>query len=87
MHLAIILSEAELHVEHTANKIIFFRKYEAEFLFLSQVEEREVIQKTGCLPPCFYSEFTLIEKVEGFYNDYGMALAYATTEVKIVKID
>merc|ERR1712117_775105 len=53
----------------------------------SQVEEREVIKKTGCLPPCYYSEFTLVEQVEGFYFEYGMALAYATTEIKTMTED
>ena len=38
-------------------------------------------QDTGCLPPCEYSEYKLVEKIEGFVAHYGMGLAYATTEV------
>ena len=39
------------------------------------------LQDTGCLPPCEYSEYKLVEKIEGFVAHYGMGLAYATTEV------
>ena len=28
-----------------------------------------------------YSEYTLVEDIPGFMNDYGMGLAFATTEV------
>ena len=57
------------------------KKYEQEFLILSQVEEREVLRSTQCLPPCHFREFSLVENNEGFYFDYGLGLAYATTEV------
>ena len=57
------------------------RDYEREFLLLSQVEEREVLQATNCLPPCQYSEFKLVQNNKGFYAYYGMNLAYATTEI------
>ena len=31
--------------------------------------------------PGEYSEYTLVEDIPGFMNDYGMGLAFATTEV------
>ena len=55
--------------------------HEKLFLPLSQIEEREVLSQTGCLPPCQFSQFTLEENVKGFFKDYGFAIAYATTEV------
>ena len=33
------------------------------------------------LCPGEYSEYTLVEDIPGFMNDYGMGLAFATTEV------
>jgi len=63
------------------------RSYEKEFLYLSQVEEREVLKETGCLPPCQFSEYTLVENVPGFEKTYGYGLAYATTEVRIEEED
>ena len=57
------------------------RKYEEEFLFLSQVEEREVLQRTQCLPPCLYSEFTMVQYTEEFFFEFGLGIAYASTEV------
>ena len=57
------------------------RKYEEEFLFLSQVEEREVLERTQCLPPCLYSEFTMVQYTEEFFFEFGLGIAYASTEV------
>ena len=33
-----------------------------------------------------YSEYTLVEDIPGFMNDYGMGLAFATTEVSLLSI-
>jgi len=63
------------------------KKYETEFLVLSQVEEREVIKRTGCLPPCTFSQFSLVHNIQGFYQPYGMGLVYATTEVRLEEED
>ena len=54
---------------------------------LSQVEEREVIKRTGCLPPCTFSQFSLVHNIQGFYQPYGMGLVYATTEVRLEEED
>ena len=71
----------------TISNVCVFRDYEREFLQLSQVEEREVIEQTGCLPPCIYSQFSLVHNIEGFYQIYGMGLVYATTEVRLEEED
>ena len=34
-----------------------------------------------------YSEYTLVEDIPGFMNDYGMGLAFATTEVTFLFLD
>ena len=77
-------NDVNLNISHI---LTFKRSYEKEFLYLSQVEERVVLKKSGCLPPCQYSEFTLVENVPGFANVYGYGLAYATTEVRIEEED
>ena len=51
------------------------------------MEEREVIKATGCLPPCSFSQFSLVHNNEGIYQDYGLGLVYATTEVRLEEED
>ena len=42
----------------------------------------EGILISNILFPGEYSEYTLVEDIPGFMNDYGMGLAFATTEVR-----
>ena len=51
------------------------------------MEERQVIKKTGCLPPCSYSQFSLVHNIQGHFQNYGMGLMYATTEVQLEEED
>ena len=39
--------------------------------------------ETGCLMPCSYKEFKLVQSVEGFYLDYGLGVSYSTTEILV----
>ena len=62
---------------------MYFREYEKLYLLLSQVEQREVLVDTGCLMPCRYKEFKLVQIVDGFFFPYGLGVSYSTTEIVV----
>ena len=39
--------------------------------------------QTGCLVPCRYREYKLVQRVDGFFLDYGLGVSYSTTEVVV----
>ena len=52
-------------------------------MLLSEVEQREVLLQTGCLMPCRYKEYKLVQNVEGFFVNYGLGVSYSTTEITV----
>ena len=50
---------------------------------LSFLQQREVLNMTGCLTPCKYKEFKLIRNRKGFYSSFGVGISYGTTEISI----
>ena len=59
------------------------RKFEKTYLLLSEIEQREVLLQTGCLMPCKYKEYKLVQRLDGFYMDYGLGISYSTTEIEV----
>ena len=56
-------------------------------MLLSEIEQREVLLQTGCLMPCRYKEYKLIQNIQGFYVTYGLSVSFGTTEIAVEEED